>query len=393
MINIPNSQVDIPPIVPKVLPDKKMAEQFLNAIDCNSTHYFRCINKDQHTIQTSSLDECLQLNEQGYGAFFIVNKLKDNAPAQKGENIEAVRAVFFDMDSQISDLDVYLKSIPLKPSVVVNTSPQKYHFYFFVEDWPLDQFKPFQQHLAEMFKADPAVVDLPRIMRLAGSVHWKGEPFLSNVVGDIADFDWEQGEIREAFKFDYSTKQKKLVHENTKAEISDGSEWQIDYVRELLTYLKPTEQDYFKWRDIGFTLKSYFADHPDIASELFHEFSKRDAARYKERECENQIANSSADGTMRIGTLRKIASDAGANIQAISRKHSAGFPAVSDSNCSISDKLDSRRVVDYLTPLPFTNGVSKPLPVIDNLDEIVKRLETVVRWIVLLLKIIFHHVA
>ena len=44
---------------------------------------------------------------------------------------------------------------------------------------PLDEFKERQVLLAEMFDGDPKVCDLPRVMRLPGFLHQKGEPFLS----------------------------------------------------------------------------------------------------------------------------------------------------------------------------------------------------------------------
>lgn len=46
----------------------------------------------------------------------------------------------------------------------------------------LAQFGPAQKALAEKFGGDPSVHDLPRVMRLPGFLHRKGEPFCSRIV-------------------------------------------------------------------------------------------------------------------------------------------------------------------------------------------------------------------
>src|SRR3546814_17654275 len=47
---------------------------------------------------------------------------------------------------------------------------------------PLGDFKRAQQSLAALYGGDPAVCDLPRIMRLPGYTHAKGEPFASRLL-------------------------------------------------------------------------------------------------------------------------------------------------------------------------------------------------------------------
>jgi hypothetical protein len=45
----------------------------------------------------------------------------------------------------------------------------------------LERFTPFQKELAAVLGGDPAICDLPRIMRVPGFVHWKGKPVLSRI--------------------------------------------------------------------------------------------------------------------------------------------------------------------------------------------------------------------
>ena len=46
------------------------------------------------------------------------------------------------------------------------------HFYF-CTDVPLDQFSELQKQLIAKLGTDPAVKDLPRVMRLPGTLHLK----------------------------------------------------------------------------------------------------------------------------------------------------------------------------------------------------------------------------
>jgi hypothetical protein len=50
-----------------------------------------------------------------------------------------------------------------------------------VNNCELEQFKQLQQALAAKFDGDKAVNDLPRVMRLAGFSHNKGESFITRI--------------------------------------------------------------------------------------------------------------------------------------------------------------------------------------------------------------------
>ena len=113
------------------------------------------------------------LNDKGFEIFVTINQT--DGKDIKSTNVTRVRALFADFDkSPLSNLD----RIKVKPSLIVNTSPEKYHAYWLVDDCPLEQFKPMQQQLAQILESDPAVCDLPRIMRVPGFHHLKGAPFM-----------------------------------------------------------------------------------------------------------------------------------------------------------------------------------------------------------------------
>ena len=68
------------------------------------------------------------------------------------------------------------------PDIVVESSPNRWHGYWLTNDCPLDQFKHFQQLIAQKFAGDTAINDLPRVMRLPGFWHQKSEPFLTRMI-------------------------------------------------------------------------------------------------------------------------------------------------------------------------------------------------------------------
>ena len=80
--------------------------------------------------------------------------------------------------------------MPVCRRLVTQSSHEGYHLYWLVTDCPLDRFTGLQKALSEKFGGDPAVADIPRVMRLPGFVWRKvgkdgkpeGEPFLSCIV-------------------------------------------------------------------------------------------------------------------------------------------------------------------------------------------------------------------
>src|SRR5215471_2257820 len=116
-------------------------------------------------------------NELGAGIYVTVNETDGNG--RKKTNIRRIRAQFVDLDGSpiepVNDAEV-------KPCIVVESSRGRFHAYWrFIGKIPLKVFEPVQKGLAARFGGDD-VHDLPRVMRLAGFVHRKAEPFLSHIV-------------------------------------------------------------------------------------------------------------------------------------------------------------------------------------------------------------------
>ena len=106
----------------------------------------------------------------------MVNETDGNG--QTKQNVTSVRALFADLDGTPLR---NIKRIPIEPHLVVETSPGKFHVYWLIQNVPLATFSTLQQQLAAIVGSDPAVSDLPRIMRVPGTWHHKAKPFRARI--------------------------------------------------------------------------------------------------------------------------------------------------------------------------------------------------------------------
>ena len=118
------------------------------------------------------------LNAKGAGVYITVNQT--DLKGRKEANMLRVRALFVDLDGSpiqpINDLPE-----DLQPHIIIESSPNRWHAYWLVNNCELEQFKQLQQALAAKFDGDKAVCDLPRVMRLAGFSHNKAESFITHI--------------------------------------------------------------------------------------------------------------------------------------------------------------------------------------------------------------------
>lgn len=166
--------------------DLGMAQRFCDALELNGEFTFFCkgegassglvIPRELQGTFASQKEQLADLNYDGAGVYVTVNRT--DLTGRKTHCITSVRAVFADIDQQVEEADL---SFPIKPHLVVETSPKRWHAYWLVKDLAKEDFKAMQQAIALSLGSDPAVCDLPRVMRLPGYIHQKGEPFLSRI--------------------------------------------------------------------------------------------------------------------------------------------------------------------------------------------------------------------
>lgn len=175
---------------PKI--DLDEAGRFLDALAPGSMFRFQVVKDIEYSDVfpghfQGSLEDCkgklLTINRKGGGCFVTVNQT--DGKGRRAENVTRIRAIFLDLDG--SPLEP-VRATGVIPHVVVETSPGKFHVYWWADDCPVDQFKPIQEALATKFNGDSSVKDPSRVLRIPGFLHQKAKrgetprPFQSRIV-------------------------------------------------------------------------------------------------------------------------------------------------------------------------------------------------------------------
>lgn len=113
---------------------------------------------------------------QGCGVWVMVNAA--DGKGRSTMNVVKVRALFIDLDGSPWEP----AATALKPHMRVESSPERWHLYWLVEDCVLGHFKPLQQAIAKKFDGDKSCCDLPRVLRVPGFYHVKTEPVMTKLV-------------------------------------------------------------------------------------------------------------------------------------------------------------------------------------------------------------------
>jgi hypothetical protein len=211
-------------------PDRHEAERFLAALDPDTTQFtFQTFddNKERreqkkqagkkdafakvlHGTLAQLWDTLVRLNQKGAGVYVTANVTDGKGRTKK--NMVGIRTHFADLDG--APLEPVMNNGSLPPHIVTETSPGRFHTYWrvittkVVTDTEDDakQFSATQKTIAERYGGDASVNDLPRVVRLPGFVHRKGNPFVSRIVAvsDVEPYQLKQ--IHEAFPATVPTK-------------------------------------------------------------------------------------------------------------------------------------------------------------------------------------------
>lgn len=114
--------------------------------------------------------ELVKLNAAGAGIFLMV--AEGDGKGRAARNVQRLRAVFTDDDQNTR------KPRALPSSFSVESKAGDHNYWMLHPGTPLEAFTQIQKRLAAYYGTDPSVHDLPRVMRVPGFLHQKGEPFL-----------------------------------------------------------------------------------------------------------------------------------------------------------------------------------------------------------------------
>jgi hypothetical protein len=181
--------------------DKEMARLQLAILDPDATSETQWVfqiftddkraskEKKKATSETfyGTLDELwskvLALNtpQKQRGIYVTINKT-DGSGRRKAENITSPRGLFVDADNSDAVDRCEKEAVHVPPSMIVDTGNGS-HYYWLRNDRPLDdgtpdplpinKFTGLQDQLNTRLGTDKQVKDLPRVLRLAGTLHLK----------------------------------------------------------------------------------------------------------------------------------------------------------------------------------------------------------------------------
>lgn len=137
--------------------------------------------------------DALQYNKKGFDVFFMVNEgdgviHPGKRICRSAASVTELSKCFIDTDKCPRDkIDTYLKSIDLHPHVIIESSKDRFHYYFFFEPikktqkW-IDQWKQVQHMLHRLGDAtiknpsktlgtDSTMHDYSKVLRVPGFVH------------------------------------------------------------------------------------------------------------------------------------------------------------------------------------------------------------------------------
>jgi hypothetical protein len=118
----------------------------------------------------------MELQDAGHGIYYMVNE--GNGRGRREENVKALRALFVDHDGTGGEPAQGMREmlfIP-EPHLVVRSggSDRNEHWLWLLSPGePVTGFVGAQKSLAAKLGSDPAVHDLPRVLRLPGTLHQK----------------------------------------------------------------------------------------------------------------------------------------------------------------------------------------------------------------------------
>jgi hypothetical protein len=276
-----------------------------------------------HRFPTLSRDEVEQLlprlngiNVEGAAIYVAVNEFSGQ---RKIENLHRVRGVHADLDKATEDQLRKLREM-LPPTIVVQSSvAEKQHWYWLLDEGETldaDTAKAINQGIVDL-GADPAAVDVTRLLRLPGFRHMKkalilgGElPFERCATVDLIDKGrtFTANEVLSAFSPVLKKMSQKRQQTSLVPDLEDTPRQRARLIA-ALSYIS-ADCDYQCYRDVVWALLSLgWGD----ATELAQEWCNTAPHRYEEPNFWSVVNSHDPTRTPRMGTLIYLARKGGWN--------------------------------------------------------------------------------
>jgi putative DNA primase/helicase len=312
-------------------PDIEQARAFLRKLDATATSWtFQTFDDDSDrkskplvrvfngTIDQHAASLC-ELQSKGAGVFVTINET--DLTGRNAANVQRVRALFLDLDgSPLEPVRAWDE-----PHIICETSPGKWHAYWLVKECPLDAFKPAQKDLIACFGGDKCIHDLPRVMRLPGFYHQKGEPFMVRMVEtDAFPAPYAYGEFRkmlDTIKPAPKLSEQAMPRAGRYDTLTDSAATQTacaDEVEELLSYI-PSDCGYADWLAVLMALHEW-SGGSQAGLTIADAWSSR-GSKYQQGEVADKWKDFDTAGGTSWATVPALARANGADLSAIARKY------------------------------------------------------------------------
>ena len=156
----------------------------IRAIDDNKARKLPSAEESGTIDQLWPAIEAAQAN--GYGVFLLPNLCGYSGTKDFVEDEDATEFLTLFCDHDGNTPSAWHR----QPDVLVNTSPGRDHSYWLIDAIrDPEKWAHAQRRLIAHYKSDPAIKNPSRLMRLPGTLHLKGKPFLVTFESHIEDED------------------------------------------------------------------------------------------------------------------------------------------------------------------------------------------------------------
>lgn len=279
----------------QLAPDLETAKAFLLALDQEAYAFTFFAGDDlkqgrkpqqMHGEFPALADRLAALNNRAYGIFVAVNRT--NLRGRKLSDITGVRAVWQEDD------DGFTGALPLYPSIIVQSSPGKFHRYWSADGLTREQHEGVMARLVQDYGSDKAAKDLARVLRLPGFYHCKAEPRMVELV-EANGLIYEAAEVLAAFPPIVDMAEPRPSRPIPKTD-------ETEQVRAALRYV-PAE-NYDEWYRIGAALKNGLGD---AGRALWDEWASSAGPKFKMRAQDRKWNEIKPISKINLGTIFFIA--------------------------------------------------------------------------------------
>jgi len=146
-----------------------------------------------HCSYEEALPKLQERQQFNWGVYFTVNELDRSLDPDRKRTkrmLKSIRSVYCEFDGGPSEP---IPEWPIKPSIVVQTSPGKYHFYWLTKTDKIKEWDGVQQRIVNDYGGDKQAKDVTRFLRIPDFLHCKKDPphLVKLLENNGHVYDWE----------------------------------------------------------------------------------------------------------------------------------------------------------------------------------------------------------